>query len=407
MDDSLSAAAFQLVHDALNPQLARRRSRATEKAVAMKAIIDSAIMALPVLVRADVKAHGEELCSVCYFSYDQKFEDEEKAKKEAPEEAAEERVLGVTKVDGCGHLFCRECLVEWIQSYHGTCPKCRHLFLEIKPITDSDDESSDGGEYIPQDDDDEEEEESVLNTDGLTEADEDEGHPIMEVDVEFERALEELSNAGEDHSFGPTDYTYGQRDDSHSGFRHGLFEHGRDYEEQLRREASASYVAFLNDGDRPPRLGSESEVVTAGLPTLNEGEAESSGSGRRRMIHLLSGVSDTDEEEGDELHGDGPSTVDDDMDVSMDVREFMQHEWEDDDPDDMDYEDSSECGLTDDASSEADGSAMSESGMTMVDEEELKEEAEYFVRAGSVPDSDFDIPDERAYRYARDKEADS
>jgi hypothetical protein len=35
---------------------------------------------------------------------------------------------------------------------HGTCPSCRHMYLDIRPPTDSDDES-DGGEYIPDEDD--------------------------------------------------------------------------------------------------------------------------------------------------------------------------------------------------------------------------------------------------------------
>ncbi|KAF9058156.1 hypothetical protein BJ165DRAFT_113025 [Panaeolus papilionaceus] len=419
MDDSLSAAAFQLVHDALNPQADRRRSRATEKALAMKATIDSAIIALPILVRADVKAIGEELCSVCYFSYEQKFEDEDKENAQegtTPVEAeAEVKIVGVTKVEGCGHLFCRECLVEWIQSYHGTCPKCRHVFLEVKPLSDSDDESSDGGEYVPQDDDDEEEEESVLNTDGITEADDEEPNPLMEVDADVERTWNEMVQEN-GHAFGPTDYSYGDADYSYglqptAGTGLSLFDHGRDFEDQLRAEAAASYVSVLPDGLAAPSLSAEQESVTGGLPSAVEEDEqpESSDAGRRRMERLLSGGFDMEDDTEDDASVAGPSHVwYDAEDDGMDVREFLEREWADDDPNDMDYEDdSSECGLTDDASSEAGASSMSESGMTMVDEEELKEEAEYFVRAGSVPDSDFDILNEGAYRYSRDKETDS
>jgi hypothetical protein len=32
---------------------------------------------------------------------------------------------------------------------NGSCPTCRHKFLDIRPPSDSDEESSDGGEYIP------------------------------------------------------------------------------------------------------------------------------------------------------------------------------------------------------------------------------------------------------------------
>lgn len=38
---------------------------------------------------------------------------------------------------------------------HGSCPTCRHPFLDIKPYTESDAESSDD-EYFPDDDEDEE-----------------------------------------------------------------------------------------------------------------------------------------------------------------------------------------------------------------------------------------------------------
>jgi hypothetical protein len=33
---------------------------------------------------------------------------------------------------------------------HGICPACRHPFLDIKPPSESDDESSDGGEWLPE-----------------------------------------------------------------------------------------------------------------------------------------------------------------------------------------------------------------------------------------------------------------
>ncbi|KAI0787161.1 hypothetical protein BC629DRAFT_1440340 [Irpex lacteus] len=60
---------------------------------------------------------------------------------------------GLTRLEGCGHVFCRVDLIEWIRGSHGTCPACRHTFADIRPITESDGESSDG-DYVPEDDED-------------------------------------------------------------------------------------------------------------------------------------------------------------------------------------------------------------------------------------------------------------
>ena len=54
---------------------------------------------------------------------------------------------------------CRICLSRVILTRafflkHGTCPACRHVFLDIRPISESDGESSDG-DYIPDEDEDE------------------------------------------------------------------------------------------------------------------------------------------------------------------------------------------------------------------------------------------------------------
>ncbi|KAF9263454.1 hypothetical protein L218DRAFT_959004 [Marasmius fiardii PR-910] len=70
---------------------------------------------------------------------------------------------GVTRLEACGHVFCLKDLVEWINGMHGNCPTCRHTFLNIRPPSDSDDESSDGGEYIPPGSDDDDETESLYD----------------------------------------------------------------------------------------------------------------------------------------------------------------------------------------------------------------------------------------------------
>ncbi|KAF8192557.1 hypothetical protein BJ912DRAFT_1057906 [Pholiota molesta] len=87
--------------------------------------------------------------------------------EEGKEEDNEEVLVGVTKLEGCGHVFCRRDLTEWIRSQHGSCPTCRHTFLNIRPLSAvSDDESSDGGEYVPNPEDfeDEDEEHSLTST---------------------------------------------------------------------------------------------------------------------------------------------------------------------------------------------------------------------------------------------------
>ncbi|KIJ20189.1 hypothetical protein PAXINDRAFT_7444 [Paxillus involutus ATCC 200175] len=87
---------------------------------------------------------------------------------------------GVTKVDGCGHIFCRKDLVEWIRG-------CVSTVLigfpgDIQPLAESDAESSDG-EYLPDEDDeddDEEEEDDFFGGDDFDEFEVEE----MEVDLD-------------------------------------------------------------------------------------------------------------------------------------------------------------------------------------------------------------------------------
>jgi hypothetical protein len=57
-------------------------------------------------------------------------------------------------------------LLRHLASQRGSCPTCRHAFLDIQPPSESDDESSDGGEYIPNDEDDEDD--GFFDTDGFT-----------------------------------------------------------------------------------------------------------------------------------------------------------------------------------------------------------------------------------------------
>lgn len=78
-------------------------------------------------------------------------------------------------------------LVQWIQSRHGTCPTCRFPFLDVRPPSDSDDESSDGGEYVP-----DYEHDLEYDTDGDMDWDYDE-------DMDIEREMMELDADERDH----------------------------------------------------------------------------------------------------------------------------------------------------------------------------------------------------------------
>ena len=73
-----------------------------------------------------------------------------------------------------------------ISNKHGSCPTCRYIFLNIRPPSESDDESSDGGEYIPNADDfEDDDEDAFLDVDGFSEADVDE-FPVEPMDLDVE-----------------------------------------------------------------------------------------------------------------------------------------------------------------------------------------------------------------------------
>ena len=69
---------------------------------------------------------------------------------------------------------------------HGSCPTCRHIFLNIPSPSESDDESSDGGEYIPNADDfEDDDEDAFLDMDGFSDTDADE-FPVEPMDLDSE-----------------------------------------------------------------------------------------------------------------------------------------------------------------------------------------------------------------------------
>ncbi|KAF9569061.1 hypothetical protein CPC08DRAFT_702178 [Agrocybe pediades] len=155
MDTATAAAAYELVQDALLSPQQR-----------IKVVLDS----LPVLRKEDLDL--DEPCPICLMSLSAVFAEEEErlmakgvGSEEKQEEEGEEMITGVTKLLGCGHIFCRRDLTEWIRNQHGSCPTCRHTFLNIRPPSESDDESSDGGEYIPNPEDFDDDDEDVIDVD--------------------------------------------------------------------------------------------------------------------------------------------------------------------------------------------------------------------------------------------------
>ncbi|EIN10913.1 hypothetical protein PUNSTDRAFT_142805 [Punctularia strigosozonata HHB-11173 SS5] len=140
-------------------------------------------------------------CPICLVAFDSIVEDAGEASLFA-HHSSEPAVTSVTKVEGCGHLFCTRDLKEWINGLHGTCPSCRHPFLEIHV---PDDESSDGGEYIPGEPDAEDDDMELDVTEAEDETDEDGfdvdliDEPEIYSDVENRGSYEDASGYPRSH----------------------------------------------------------------------------------------------------------------------------------------------------------------------------------------------------------------
>ncbi|PSR75031.1 hypothetical protein PHLCEN_2v9361 [Hermanssonia centrifuga] len=132
----------------------------------------------------------QDSCPICLMTFSS-IVDGSAQSEGSLAESSHVQLSGVTKLEGCGHVFCRveyvilkagfTSLIEWIRGRHGTCPACRHTFLDVKPPSDSDNESSDG-DYIPGDDEDEDEDDGFLDTDGFTDTDEFDFEVGMDID---------------------------------------------------------------------------------------------------------------------------------------------------------------------------------------------------------------------------------
>ncbi|KAJ2931582.1 hypothetical protein H1R20_g5435, partial [Candolleomyces eurysporus] len=176
----------EMEEDRLRSEM-RHRQR-TEK----RAFLEDIIRGLPTVTKDEVEP--EDVCGICLIAFESLLQEEadelkrieEGSKRE--EEEDRELQLGLTKVE-CGHIFCRKDLTEWIKGFHGSCPACRHVFIDISPPDDTDDESSDGGEYIPDPGElDDEDEGTVDFTDGFSD-DRDLEQEFAQESAEFEAQL--------------------------------------------------------------------------------------------------------------------------------------------------------------------------------------------------------------------------
>ncbi|GJE84983.1 C3HC4-type zinc finger protein [Phanerochaete sordida] len=118
--------------------------------------VERAVQALPTLAAHDVPA--DDSCPICLLPFASVLGGENVGPGHSRE------LAGVTKLAGCGHVFCRLDLIEWIRGRHGTCPACRHTFLDVQPVSESDGESSDG-DYVPDYDDWDDDEDVDFSTD--------------------------------------------------------------------------------------------------------------------------------------------------------------------------------------------------------------------------------------------------
>ncbi|CAA7259719.1 unnamed protein product [Cyclocybe aegerita] len=246
-DAFAAAAAFELVQDALVPPHER-----------IRAILES----LPVLGKDSVDL--EEPCPICLVPFETVFEeDKEGSEQREGEDQHEPGLGGVTKLIGCGHIFCRRDLTEWIRSHHGSCPTCRHTFLNIRPPSESDDESSDGGEYIPNPD-------EIEEDDGFTDADV-EDFSVEGMDIDFDELWEEPQ---EDDAV-----VMGDEDaELHSGLTMDMEDEDEDdpdyeYEESevdrtsewgLTDGESESMSSSMSEGDLSMSMGGEDRVLVGG-----------------------------------------------------------------------------------------------------------------------------------------------
>ncbi|TBU48996.1 hypothetical protein BD309DRAFT_948271 [Dichomitus squalens] len=130
--------------------------------------IQLAISRLPSLTKEQIPT--DDPCPICLNPFDSILDGKTREELGGDPAPDSDDLAGVTKLVGCGHIFCKACLVEWIRGRHGSCPSCRRIFSSLKPPSDSDNESSDG-DYVPGDDEEDDEDDGFFDSDGFMETD--------------------------------------------------------------------------------------------------------------------------------------------------------------------------------------------------------------------------------------------
>jgi len=181
-------------HDATNAVQRRFNDQQSWMYVYRMDLIDPIINSLPILTANDL-VNADDSCPICLVPFSSILSDPES---------------GITKLDACNHIFCRKDLTQWIRSWHGSCPTCRQVFLDIRPPSESDDESSDGGEYIPNehdDDFDDFDDDAVIATDEFSDAAEfevDEMEPVLR--DEWDNENQDIDQDGLDWAASDSDF---------------------------------------------------------------------------------------------------------------------------------------------------------------------------------------------------------
>ncbi|EKM51510.1 uncharacterized protein PHACADRAFT_261699 [Phanerochaete carnosa HHB-10118-sp] len=96
--------------------------------------IEAFISSLPKLSEHDLISfnEAESSCPICLNQFRTIVTEEEMAlAMDSP--ATPVQALGVTKLHGCGHIFCRKDILNWLDQGRNTCPSCRHPLIPNLP----------------------------------------------------------------------------------------------------------------------------------------------------------------------------------------------------------------------------------------------------------------------------------
>ncbi|KAJ3841477.1 hypothetical protein F5878DRAFT_669445 [Lentinula raphanica] len=165
------------------------------------ALINSFIDSLPHLDKSN--AAKDSCCPICLSSF----------------ETLDAASGGITRLPACKHMFCRNDLIKWIQAMNGSCPTCRNVFLNIRPLN-AIEESAIGYDGISNEIDDYEEYEEY--------EEEDDEYGFSDVEHYEEYILggehqEHQESADDGHYYHPVDRVVsGWEDPAHYSFGEGV-----------------------------------------------------------------------------------------------------------------------------------------------------------------------------------------